>query len=463
MVRENEGIEKENQCDVQFMCSSDRVSRCIATAPKNVSVMHDETSHLSLKAPQVIVRIRPTLDVDKNHPFRPIYAHTKKTGRVMVSSAEEDDRERLQFFDFDNVLDQESTNDDVWKTVGMQALGHFLGGTDSVIFSFGPTGSGKTWTMQGNSAPGMEGLCERAFEKVTSALASGWGADGWVCRCSAIEVYNDACIDLLAGKAAGACLSLRAEPTCVQVSSEEEMAAWTLQSKLDKLLSTARKRLHFAATSSNSHSSRSHLVLSISVSVKSNVDLWRTSRLSLVDLAGSERVAKSEVQGKTFREATHVNRSLLALGAVLSALAKKSEHVPYRSSRLTWLLKDALQPAAAICIIGHINPTRAQLRESLSTLNFLSFARTIKTRPKVNSFLAVPASAFRRRRSRAVGATARGYVCTDSSGGAMCKRVASPRGSWAAAAEALSASKGFKHCARVLHSAGMGPVCPVDC
>jgi hypothetical protein len=82
---------------------------------------------------------------------------------------------------------------------------------------------------------------------------------------------------------------------------------------------------------------------------------WRTSRLSLIDLAGSERVAQSQVEGREFREATHVNRSLLALGAVLSALANKSPHVPYRSSRLTWELREALSRNAHMSIIGHIN------------------------------------------------------------------------------------------------------------
>ena len=61
------------------------------------------------------------------------------------------------------------------------------------------------------------------------------------------------------------------------------------------------------------------------------------------------------MEGREFREATHVNRSLLALGAVLSALANKSPHVPYRSSRLTWELREALSRNAHMSIIGHIN------------------------------------------------------------------------------------------------------------
>ena len=152
-----------------------------------------------------------------------------------------------------------------------------------------------------------------------------------------------------------------------------------LERKLGVLLKAARKRLHFAATARNSRSSRSHLVITITLSVaaQGSADdaagaaaqaergelprmyafiricirvwlcthsctfflsslhtgqggLWRTSKLALVDLAGSERVAYSEVEGRRLREATHVNRSLLALGAVFAALEGRADHIPYR-------------------------------------------------------------------------------------------------------------------------------------
>ncbi len=146
----------------------------------------------------------------------------------------------------------------------------------------------------------------------------------------------------------------------------------TLEVTLHQLLKVARRRLRFASTTRNSRSSRSHLILTVHLSVAAKDESvgsrggaagaggggnerWRTSRLSLIDLAGSERVAQSQVEGREFREATHVNRSLLALGAVLSALANKSPHVPYRSSRLTWELREAVSRNAHMSIIGHIN------------------------------------------------------------------------------------------------------------
>jgi len=148
-----------------------------------------------------------------------IYSHSQKPGRIMVSSDEDGERERLQYFDFDGVFDERYANSDVWREVGSAALQHFLNGMDAAIFSFGPTGSGKTYTMQGrvvekraNSMGGAEtareieplaaegdhtassgqGLCSRAFSEIARALgARGQASSPWVCRCSAVEIYND--------------------------------------------------------------------------------------------------------------------------------------------------------------------------------------------------------------------------------------------------------------------------------
>jgi len=94
-------------------------------------------------------RQRQEYDKDKR-----VYAHTGMHGRIMVSSESDSERERLGFFDFDGVCDESCSNDDVWQDVGAIAISHFLQGTDSSIFSFGPTGSGKSWTMQGDPSQG---------------------------------------------------------------------------------------------------------------------------------------------------------------------------------------------------------------------------------------------------------------------------------------------------------------------
>lgn len=74
-----------------------------------------------------------------------------------------------------------------------------------------------------------------------------------------------------------------------------------------------------------------------------SVSLTSYSCMHLIDLAGSERVAKSEAEGDRLKEAQHINRSLSALGDVIMALQQKQRHVPYRNSKLTMMLQDALE------------------------------------------------------------------------------------------------------------------------
>ncbi|XP_073263922.1 kinesin-like protein KIN-14F [Populus alba] len=100
--------------------------------------------------------------------------------------------------------------------------------------------------------------------------------------------------------------------------------------------------------------------------------------LHLVDLAGSERVDKSEAVGERLKEAQHINRSLSALGDVISALAQKSPHVPYRNSKLTQVLQDSLGGHAKTLMFVHINPELNSIGETISTLKFAERVASIE-------------------------------------------------------------------------------------
>ena len=121
----------------------------------------------------------------------------------------------------------------------------------------------------------------------------------------------------------------------------------------------------------NSRSSRSHLIFTILVT-SSNPESRVETRgcLHLIDLAGCERVSKSEATGERLKEAQNINRSLSALGDVITALATKQSHVPYRNSKLTHLLADSLGGKAKVLMLCHIAPEMESLSESTSTLQW---------------------------------------------------------------------------------------------
>ncbi|EKX49307.1 hypothetical protein GUITHDRAFT_53919, partial [Guillardia theta CCMP2712] len=297
------------------------------------------------------------------------------------------------------VCGPESSNLDIWNISARRVVDSFLSGINSALFSFGQTGSGKTWTMQGDwqgslseegrSKLEVEGISAMALSHVLQTLHSRFGhsEEKWVCECSILEVYNDSVCDLLSRSTSDLCL--RDDPSKGVWAEGATTLRLRRREDVMKVVKTARSRLRFSSTAMNLRSSRSHLVITVFLYLedeersaeKKEERIFRQSRLTLVDLAGNEKVSKSEASGKTFREATYVNRSLLALGAVLSALAKRTEHVPYRSSKLTFLLKDAIGVDSRICVIGHVNPDVQMCRESINTLNFMTFAQSIQTNP----------------------------------------------------------------------------------
>jgi kinesin family protein 11 len=139
--------------------------------------------------------------------------------------------------------------------------------------------------------------------------------------------------------------------------------------------------------------SRSHTVFTITVHVKETGldhggdDMLKVGKFNLVDLAGSEAIGRSGATDKRAREAGMINQSLLTLGRVISALVEKSSHIPYRESKLTRLLQDSLGGRTKTCIVATVSPTRSNMEETLSTLEYAIRAKSIRNRPEVNAHL----------------------------------------------------------------------------
>ncbi|GAB4835768.1 hypothetical protein Ancab_000678 [Ancistrocladus abbreviatus] len=225
---------------------------------------------------------------------------------------------------------------------------------------FGPSatqGSGKTYTMTGPNDLTVEtfGVNYRALNDLFLLAEQRKDTMSYEVSVQMMEIYNEQVRDLLNG---------------INVPDANRLPV-SSTSDVINLMNLGHKNRAVSATAMNERSSRSHSCLTVHVQGK---DLTSGAMLRgcmhLVDLAGSERVDKSGVTGEGLKEAQNINKSLSALGDVIAALAQKNTHVPYRNSKLTQLLQDALGGQAKTLMFVHISPEPDAVGETLSTLKF---------------------------------------------------------------------------------------------
>ncbi|KZO96204.1 kinesin-domain-containing protein [Calocera viscosa TUFC12733] len=322
-------------------------------------------------------------------------------------------------YPFDRVFGPEVGQATIYDSVVEPLLREVLEGYNCSLLAYGQTGTGKTYTMQGDLSPSPltggpstnAGMIPRALSALFAILNET--TTDWSVKCSYIELYNEELRDLLAPELAapmgtaqpmskgkdqqGAGLKIfedGAKKGCV-IQGLEEVAIKDERDAMKLLLRGSRQR-QVAATKFNDHSSRSHSVFTITVhstspapsklgvSSASDNELLRVGKLNLVDLAGSENIGRSGAADKRAREAGMINQSLLTLGRVINALVEGSSHVPYRESKLTRLLQDSLGGRTKTTLIATVSPAKANLEETLSTLDYALTAKAIRNRPEIN-------------------------------------------------------------------------------
>lgn len=272
-----------------------------------------------------------------------------------------------------------------------------LGGYNCTIFAYGQTGTGKTYTMSGDMSdhcggipPATAGIIPRALCRIFQMLDQA--GDEYSVKCSFIELYNEELRDLLAIQDDSK-VKIYDDSTKkggIIISGMEELSVNDATNGVKILQEGSRKR-EVAATKCNEVSSRSHSVFTITVHIKQTStegeDMLRVGKLNLVDLAGSENVGRSGAENKRAREAGMINQSLLTLGRVINALVDRSQHVPYRESKLTRLLQDSLGGRTKTCIIATLSPAKVNMDETVSTLEYANRAKSIKNKPQVNQMM----------------------------------------------------------------------------
>ena len=255
-----------------------------------------------------------------------------------------------------------------------------LDGDKVCLFSYGQTGSGKTWTMQGNQQ--HPGIIPRALHDIMSKSKQlqqyGWS---YHLSVSYLEIYNNELIDLLITKEENQKINL----TIRQHYDTKQVYVENLSQKkvhneddINELINYAHHNRSIAATAMNNKSSRSHAIFTLYIKAIHKHDKKEVNGLlNLVDLAGSERLTKSKVQGQRLKETMNINKSLSSLNEVFNALALNNKHIPYRNSKLTFLLSNCLQKNGKTLMFINLSPIQASANESLCSLRFAKIVQNV--------------------------------------------------------------------------------------
>ncbi|XP_057307316.1 kinesin-like protein KIF11-B isoform X2 [Hydractinia symbiolongicarpus] len=312
------------------------------------------------------------------------------------------DKGNNKTFSFDKVFGPNSRQIDVYKSMVCPVIDEVLQGYNCTIFAYGQTGTGKTFTMEGERTNDCDfswqddplaGIIPRAMHQLFEQLNSMEDCAEYSVRVSFLEIYNEELFDLLGNSLDTQKLRLFEDTTkkgSVVIQGLEEVIVHS-RNEVYTILEKGAARRQTAATLLNAHSSRSHSLFMVTIHMKENningEEFLKTGKLNLVDLAGSENIGRSGAIEKRAREAGTINQSLLTLGRVITALVENAPHVPYRESKLTRLLKDSLGGRTKTSIIATISPAACNLEETLSTLDYAHRAKNIMNKPEVNQKL----------------------------------------------------------------------------
>uniref|UniRef100_A0A671WJN0 Kinesin-like protein n=1 Tax=Sparus aurata TaxID=8175 RepID=A0A671WJN0_SPAAU len=314
--------------------------------------------------------------------FRPLNEAEITRGDKYIPKFKEEDTVVIASkpYVFDRVLPPNTSQEQVYDQCAKQIVKDVLGGYNGTIFAYGQTSSGKTHTMEGKlHDPQLMGIIPRIAHDIFDHIYSMDENLEFHIKVSYFEIYLDKIRDLLDVSKTN--LAVHEDKNrvpyvkgCTErfVSSPEEVM---------DVIDEGKSNRHVAVTNMNEHSSRSHSIFLINIK-QENIETEKklSGKLYLVDLAGSEKQ-----KGAVLDEAKNINKSLSALGNVISALAEGTKsHVPYRDSKMTRILQDSLGGNCRTTIIICCSPSVYNEAETKSTLMFGQRAKTIKNTVSVN-------------------------------------------------------------------------------
>uniref|UniRef100_A0A2K6GGK5 Kinesin heavy chain n=1 Tax=Propithecus coquereli TaxID=379532 RepID=A0A2K6GGK5_PROCO len=287
---------------------------------------------------------------------------------------------------FDRVFPPNTTQEQVYHACAMQIVKDVLAGYNGTIFAYGQTSSGKTHTMEGKlHDPQLMGIIPRIARDIFNHIYSMDENLEFHIKVTGMEaqvLLTLHSLDLVTKTNLSVHEDKNRVPFvkgCTErfVSSPEEI--------LD-VIDEGKSNRHVAVTNMNEHSSRSHSIFLINIKQENmETEQKLSGKLYLVDLAGSEKVSKTGAEGAVLDEAKNINKSLSALGNVISALAEGTKsYVPYRDSKMTRILQDSLGGNCRTTMFICCSPSSYNDAETKSTLMFGQRAKTIKNTASVN-------------------------------------------------------------------------------
>ncbi|KAJ3211380.1 kinesin-like protein Klp5 [Dinochytrium kinnereticum] len=360
----------------------------------------------------VVVRVRPLLPFDRVESIaEKNESDPKKSFRRIVAVLDERvlvfdplDQEQVSTqrmyrhgarrnkevrYAFDKVFGEQSSQQQIFEGTTKPLIDDVLNGYNTTLFAYGATGCGKTHTITGTEED--PGIIFRTMRELFSRIESNSDERITDVSLSYLEVYNETIRDLLGGETTNTSVALdvREDDARVIVAGLSEHRPKDVDDVMQMLIKGNENRTR-APTEANAVSSRSHAILQIHVKQKQRtsaiVQKFSLATFSIIDLAGSERASVTKNKGERLLEGANINRSLLALGNCINALCgDKPNHIPYRDSKLTRLLKFSLSGNCKVVMIANISPAIIHYEETHNTLKYANRAKNIKTKVYRNS------------------------------------------------------------------------------
>ncbi|KAH9754684.1 kinesin-like protein KIN-1 [Citrus sinensis] len=332
----------------------------------------------------VCARFRPLSSKERSNHGDSVCIH----GIDNESFIFKDDKEENFKFGFDRVFYEKSEQAEVFEFLALPIVRDAFNGMNGTVITYGQTGAGKTFSMEGPSILACDeqkkGLLQRTVDELFDCMKSSDASVKFTIKLSMVEIYMEKVRDLFDLSRD----NIQIKESRVQgilLSGVTEIYVFNSAEALQSLASGISNRA-VGETQMNMASSRSHCIYIFTVQQELTKEKRvKAGKLLLVDLAGSEKAEKTGAEGKVLEEAKTINKSLSALGNVISALTcgspGKAFHIPYRDSKLTRILQDALGGNSRTALLCCCSPSTSNSAESLSTLRFGTRAKHIKASP----------------------------------------------------------------------------------